>query len=129
MLIRFILTKLSKASVFEIKWLLPPLKSLCESKTILASSASNASLSTVLKFDHVVVASILKSSKFPDVSKSIVGGGDKESPKSEIKRSRSDLSSVILQQLTLPLEVGNNTWAPLSEELTDCSVSSFYKIK
>ncbi|XP_055857167.1 protein purity of essence [Episyrphus balteatus] len=108
---RFILNRLNKLSVFEIKWMLPALKSLCEGKQRLAG------------FDHATVASILRATKFPDASKSIVSGSsDKDSPKSEIKRSRSDLSSVILQQLTAPLEVGNpNAWAPLSEELTDCT--------
>lgn len=151
-LIRFILHRLDKVSVYEIKWLLPALKSLCEGKPpsnskatstggSTASGGNSTSLSsisgsvgTTLQFDHNVVALVLKSSKYPENTKSIVsssssaGGGsssgDKDSPKSEIKRSRSDLSSIIIQQLTAPLEAGKITWAPLSEELTDCSVSS-----
>lgn len=152
-LIRFILLRLSKVSVYEIKWLLPALKSLCESKTNTQTGKSgsnagsnadstNASLSStsgggggnVLQFDYNIVAAVLKSSKYPENTKSIVStsssagtgnnAGDKDSPKSEIKRSRSDLSSIIIQQLTAPLEAGKITWAPLSEELTDCSVSS-----
>lgn len=40
-----------------------------------------------------------------------------------MKRSRSDLSTVILQQLTTPLGLTNVcAWTPLSEELADCSV-------
>lgn len=43
-----------------------------------------------------------------------------------MKRSRSDLSSVILQQLTTPLGSTNAcVWTPLSEEIADCSVSKF----
>ncbi|KAL9924505.1 E3 ubiquitin-protein ligase-like protein poe [Glossina fuscipes fuscipes] len=148
-LIRFILHRLDKVSVYEIKWLLPALKSLCEGKPPSNSKATSTggstasgnnstslssisgSVGTTLQFDHNVVALVLKSSKYPENTKSIVsssssaGGGsssgDKDSPKSEIKRSRSDLSSIIIQQLTAPLEAGKITWAPLSEELTDCS--------
>lgn len=151
-LIRFILLRLSKVSVYEIKWLLPALKSLCEGKTTTQTAingssnagsnagSANASISSVsggggniLQFDYNVVAAVLKSSKYPENTKSIVSASssagtgnnasDKDSPKSEIKRSRSDLSSIIIQQLTAPLEVGKITWAPLSEEQTDCSVS------
>lgn len=162
-LIRFILLRLGKVSVYEIKWLLPALKSLCEgkpsangqTKTTTTSSgggAGNASTagsnnanstggscpggaganSNVLQFDYNAVAAVLKSSKYPETTKSIVttsstaaagsNAGDKDSPKSEIKRSRSDLSSIIIHQLTAPLEAGKMTWVPLSEELTDCSV-------
>lgn len=112
-LIRHILSRLNSSTVSEIKWLLPPLKALCEGKQQTQG------------FDHVVLASILKNSKFPEHTKSNVSGSDKDSPKSEMKRSRSDLSTVILQQLTTPLSAANisNTWAPLSEELTDCTVS------
>ncbi|XP_023302423.2 protein purity of essence [Lucilia cuprina] len=150
-LIRFIILRLSKVSVYEIKWLLPALKSLCEGKTNTqtttngsntAANASNANASTTglssvagggntLQFDYNIVASVLKSSKYPENTKSIVSASssagtgnnssDKDSPKSEIKRSRSDLSSIIIQQLTAPLEAGKITWAPLSEEQTDCS--------
>lgn len=144
---------MSKVSVYEIKWLLPALKSLCEGKNNTQSTTNgsnagsnagsgNASISSVsgggtggniLQFDYNVVAAVLKSSKYPENTKSIVttsssaasgsNANDKDSPKSEIKRSRSDLSSIIIQQLTAPLEAGKITWAPLSEEQTDCSVS------
>lgn len=41
----------------------------------------------------------------------------------QLKRSRSDLSSIIIHQLTTPLEeMGKITWSPFSEELIDCSV-------
>lgn len=150
-LIRFITLRLSKVSVYEIKWLLPALKSLCDNKTNTQTTngsngssnvgSANASASTpvgvgvnVLQFDYNVVAAVLKSSKYPENTKNIVSAGssaasgnssnDKDCSKSEIKRSRSDLSSIIIQQLTAPLEAGKITWAPLNEELTDCSVSN-----
>lgn len=47
---------------------------------------------------------------------------ERDSFKTDVKRSRSDLSSIIIHQLTTPLEVGKITWSPFTEELTDCSV-------
>uniref|UniRef100_A0A1I8NYS2 UBR-type domain-containing protein n=1 Tax=Stomoxys calcitrans TaxID=35570 RepID=A0A1I8NYS2_STOCA len=156
-LIRFMLLRLGKVSVYEIKWLLPALKTLCEGKSSntptkgaasttggtsggSTAGSNNASASSpscavagtsVLQFDYNAVAAVLKSSKYPENTKSIVAAsstsaasnnaGDKDSPKSEIKRSRSDLSSIIIHQLTAPLEAGKMTWAPLSEEMTDCT--------
>lgn len=52
------------------------------------------------------------------------GSSEKDSPKSEMKRSRSDLLTVILQQLST--SIGNTnaaSWNPLSEEVADCTVS------
>lgn len=131
-LIRFILFRLPKVSVYEIKWLLVALKMLCEGRENAANGSGSA------QFDYNSVAAVLKSAKHPEsTSKSIsssssnssAGGGsgagtEKESPKSEIKRSRSDLSTVILQQLLAPLEPGKMTWVPLSEEISDCTVST-----
>ncbi|XP_055380592.1 protein purity of essence [Condylostylus longicornis] len=109
-LIKYILNRISKSSVNDILLLLPPLKGLCDGKQQTTS------------FDNAIVSSLLKSSKFPEHSKNNVTSGDKDSPKSEMKRSRSDLSTVILQQLTTPLGANTvNCWAPLSEELTDCT--------
>ncbi|KAH8352243.1 hypothetical protein KR084_002940 [Drosophila pseudotakahashii] len=123
-LIRFIIYRLPRVSVYETKWLLGALKMLCEGRESPPSTSS-------AMFDYNAVANVLKSCKHPESNtKSILpsssssGSGasnDKESPKSEIKRSRSDLSSVILQQLIAPLEPGKMTWVPLSEEVTDCT--------
>ncbi|KAH8249088.1 hypothetical protein KR032_005683 [Drosophila birchii] len=126
-LIRFIIYRLPRVSVYETKWLLVALKMLCEGR-------ENVSMSSAM-FDYNAVATVLKSCKHPESSstKSILpssssssssgtgGNADKDSPKLEIKRSRSDLSSVILQQLLAPLEPGKMTWVPLSEEVTDCT--------
>lgn len=130
-LIRFIIYRLPRVSVYETKWLLVALKMLCEGR-------ENVSMSSAM-FDYNAVATVLKSCKHPEsnTTKSIIPSSssssskesDKESPKLEIKRSRSDLSSVILQQLLAPLEPGKMTWVPLSEEVTDCTVSFNLKLK
>lgn len=56
------------------------------------------------------------------------GGSEKDSPKAEMKRSRSDLLTVILQQLSTSLAntATSTTWNPLSEESADCTVSYFF---
>lgn len=52
-----------------------------------------------------------------------LGSSEKDSPKSEMKRSRSDLLTVILQQLSTSIGNTNATnWNPLSEEVADCTV-------
>lgn len=101
------------------------MKSLCEGKPPQNATLKNPhpGVAGLLHLDFNVVAAVLKAAKYPEPNKSIVTGGDKESPKSEIKRSRSDLSTVIFQQLTAPLEAGKNSWSPLSDEITDCAVS------
>lgn len=91
--------------------LLSALKSICDGKA---------------NYDNVVLHSSLKYLKYPEHSKSNGSGSEKDSPKSEIKRSRSDLSIVILQQLTQPLSHGNFSFATLSEEETDCTVSHLF---
>jgi hypothetical protein len=70
--------------------LLKALKSLCDVDATL---------------DNYQAYACLKNMKHPDNSKSSNGSGsDKDSPKSEtVKRSRSELSIVIMQQLTQPL--------------------------
>lgn len=55
-------------------------------------------------------------------------GGEKDSSKSEMKRSRSDLSTVILQQLTTPLGKATTCWTPLTEDLADYTVRHPYYI-
>ncbi|XP_037957840.1 protein purity of essence isoform X2 [Teleopsis dalmanni] len=128
-LISFILSRLNKVNVYEIKWLLPVLKNLCEgknqtqSKPVFTTTASGTTLtsSSLLQFDFNHVASILKTSKYPEISKCILTANEKDSPKSEIRRSRSDLSSIIVQQLTAPLESGRLLWASLSEEPAECT--------
>lgn len=149
-LIRFILLRLPKVSVHEIKWLLPALKNLCEVKPLTpatantsvgndgnnTSSASNTDSGDVsnlcLQFDHNAAVQALKNSKYPESSKSSTSGSssstgsvansDKELPKTEVKRSRSDLSTIIVEQLATPLETGKMIWPPLNDALNECSV-------
>lgn len=111
-LIRYILTRITNLSNNDTKQFLYPIKSLCEGK------------SHVTSFDSYVIKSLLKNAKQPEHTKSNVSSGEKDSPKSELKRSRSDLSTVILQQLTTPLGSGGMTWATLNEEQSDYSVSN-----
>ena len=88
--------------------LLSALKSICDGKA---------------NYDNVVVHSNLKYLKYPEHKAGGNGGAaERDSPKSEIKRSRSDLSVVIMQQLTQPLSQGTFSFATLSEEETDCTV-------
>lgn len=55
-----------------------------------------------------------------------LGGSEKDSPKSELKRSRSDLLTVILQQLSTSFgSASTDSWNPLSEESADCTVSDY----
>jgi E3 ubiquitin-protein ligase UBR4 len=57
--------------------------------------------------DNVQIYSTIKNMKYPENSKSNGSGSDKDaSPKSEIKRSRSELSIVIMQQLAQPVHSG-----------------------
>lgn len=72
--------------------------------------------------EQMILASILKNAKFPEKSQPS-GATEKETSKAEAKRSRSDLSTVILQQLTTPLGASlTHSWTPLSEEPVDCTV-------
>lgn len=85
--------------------LLKALKSLCD---------GDASL------ENVQIYSTIKFMKYPESSKS--NGSD--SPKSEtVKRSRSELSIVIMQQLTQPLSTGAVPLTNFSETQFDFTVS------
>lgn len=112
-IIKFILKKLDQVADSARCFLLLALKCLCGVK------------GGVPVADQTVLISMLKSITPPEMPKGNTLGAEKESPKSEMKRSRFDLSSAIMQQLVNPLEsTGTSAWAPLSEEPSDCSVSS-----
>lgn len=112
-LIRYILNKFENLSNSETKLLLPALKSLCEGK------------SQDQDFDQIVLSSILRNAKYPEHKTNVTGGTEKDSPKSEMKRSRSDLLTVILQQLSTSIGGSSpTTWNPLSEDVADCTVST-----
>lgn len=111
-IIKLVLDKLDKVADSARRYLLLALKCLCEAKGCITAA------------DQTVLVSMLKTITPPEMAKNSNLGPEKESPKSELKRSRFDLSSAILQQLVNPLELsGNSSWAPLSEEPSDCSVS------
>lgn len=113
-LIRFIISKLEKPLNADTKLFLPKflpaLKCLSEGQALSKDE------------DIATLTTILRNAKCPEHVKSATSTNEKDN-KCEIKASRSDLSSVILQQLTTPLGVSSYVWTPLSEELTDCSVS------
>lgn len=112
-LIKYILDRLDKVADSARCFLLLALRCLCGVKGGLPVA------------DQTVLLSMLKSITPPEMPKNTNLGTEKESPKSELKRSRFDLSSAIMQQLVNPLEMsttGSASWAPLSEEPSDCSV-------
>lgn len=109
-IIKFILEKLDKVADSDRCYLLHALKCLCGVKGDLPAA----------------LLSLLKSITPPEMLKGNNLGAEKESPKSEMKRSRFDLASAIMQQLVSPLDITASTsssWALLSEEPSDCSVS------
>lgn len=83
--------------------LLKALKALCEADPTLENEQAYSSI---------------KYMKYPEGPKSNGSGSDKNSPKSEVKRSRSELSIVIMNQLTQRL--GSN-----AVSLTNFSESQF----
>lgn len=89
--------------------LIKALKSLCDADAGLENLQAYASL---------------KYMKYPESSKSNGSGSDKDSsPKSEVKRSRSELSIVIMQQLAQPLSQGTVPLTNFSETQFDFTVS------
>jgi hypothetical protein len=89
--------------------LLKALKALCEGDSSIDESSDYASI---------------KYMKYPDNSKTNNGSGS-DSPKSEnVKRSRSELSIVIMQQLSQPLLAGSVPMTNFSETSFDFTVSA-----
>lgn len=133
-LIRYIILHLDTTAPCKPSILLMALKVLCEGKRATENQPNATSSAS-----SIISVSGMKYLKYPEIpgnkpgsvgaaSSSTSGGsgasaGDKESPKAEMKRSRSDLSTVILQQLTTPLCSWAVTFAALSEEQIDCTVS------
>lgn len=124
--------------------MLHALKSLCEGKSqdqdfdqiIFSSILRNAKypehksnvtgkIKTIKKInviDHLVYSNIY--TFLCIFYYNFTGSSEKDSPKSEMKRSRSDLLTVILQQLSTSIGNGNAAnWNPLSEDVADCTVS------
>uniref|UniRef100_A0A182S8N1 Uncharacterized protein n=1 Tax=Anopheles maculatus TaxID=74869 RepID=A0A182S8N1_9DIPT len=133
-LIRYIILHLDTTAPCKPSILLMALKILCEGKRSNENQPNTTSSAS-----SIISVSGMKYLKYPEIpgnkpasvgtasassgGGSTAGTGDKESPKTEMKRSRSDLSTVILQQLTTPLCSWAVTFAALSEEQIDCTVS------
>lgn len=107
LLIRYILNRLE--SNVNTPQFLTALKTICDGK---------------LNPDNVPNVN-LKYLKYPESPKT--GASEDDSSKgTEMKRSRSDLSIVIMQQLIQPLSTGVISFTTLSEEETDCTVRTFF---
>lgn len=108
-IVRFVIKRFENPNAPII--LLKALKSLCDADAGLENVQAYASL---------------KYMKYPETSKSNGSGSDKDSsPKSEVKRSRSELSMVIMQQLAQPLTQGTAVLLTnFSETQFDFTVSS-----
>lgn len=122
----------SEASTVIIKFILKRLEHVADSSRcylLLALKCLCGVTGGVPLTDQTVLLSMLKSISPPELPKGSSLSGEKESPKSEMKRSRFDLSSAIMQQLVNPIEAsGSCAWAPLSEEPSDCSVESIIPV-
>lgn len=71
-------------------------------------------------FENVHIYSTIKNMKYPECKASSSGASDKDSsPKSEVKRSRSELSMVIIQQLSQPVHKGSVPLTNFSETQFD----------
>lgn len=76
------------------KQLLLPIRALCTGQSLLTSP------------EEIALVSIIKNSKIPPYV-TVPGGKEKEFPQQSVKesmRSRCDLSTSILEQLTMPLQ-------------------------
>ena len=82
-------------TVLTTKQLLLAIRALCVGQSLLA------------KAEEVALIAILKNAKVPSIAQPSTTNGEKDStphPIKETKRTRSDLSSNILEQLTMPLQ-------------------------
>ncbi|XP_018338757.1 PREDICTED: protein purity of essence isoform X6 [Trachymyrmex septentrionalis] len=83
------------STVLTTKQLLLPIRALCTGQSLLTSA------------EEIALVSVIKNSKLPPHATTSSGGKEKESSQQSIKesmRSRCDLSTSILEQLTMPLQ-------------------------
>lgn len=83
------------STILTTRQLLLPIRALCVGQSLLAKS------------EEVVLITILKNAKLPQSVKNSPTSGEKEGtpqPIKETKRARNDLSTSILDQLTMPLQ-------------------------
>lgn len=123
------------STVLTTKQLLLPIRALCMGQSLLTS------------VEEIALVSVIKNSKVPPHVTVLPGGKEKESSQQSVKesmRSRCDLSTSILEQLTMPLQdfssssihaneisadsVSKNINAATSETHSDTKVCIFYEI-
>ncbi|KAG5320052.1 POE protein, partial [Acromyrmex heyeri] len=83
------------STVLTTKQLLLPIRALCTGQSLLTSA------------EEIALVSVIKNSKLPPHATTSSGGKEKESSQQSVKesmRSRCDLSTSILEQLTMPLQ-------------------------
>ncbi|XP_052869267.1 protein purity of essence [Anopheles cruzii] len=136
-LIRYVIQHLDSTAPCKPSILLMALKILCEGKKTDENQQPATGGGGGGAVSSIISVSGMKYLKYPEIptnkpssvsgsssgssGNSGSGTSDKDSPKVEMKRSRSDLSTVILQQLTTPLGNGVFTFSALSEEQIDCT--------
>ncbi|XP_014478762.1 PREDICTED: protein purity of essence isoform X5 [Dinoponera quadriceps] len=97
-------------TVLTTKQLLLPIRALCTGQSLLSSA------------EEVALITTIKSAKVPPSSKPLPVGKEKESSQQSVKesmRSRCDLSTSILEQLTMPLQDFSSSLILASESPTD----------
>lgn len=83
------------STVLTTKQLLLPIRALCTGQSLLTSA------------EEIALVSVIKNSKVPPYVTVLSGGKEKETTQHTVKesmRSRCDLSTSILEQLTMPLQ-------------------------
>lgn len=99
-------------TVLTTKQLLLPIRALCTGQSLLSST------------EEVALISAIKNAKVPPSSKPLPIGKEKESSQQSVKesmRSRCDLSTSILEQLTMPLQDFSSSLILASENSADAS--------
>lgn len=97
-------------TVLTTKQLLLPIRALCTGQSLLSSA------------EEVALISAIKNAKIPLCSKPLPTGKEKESSQQSVKesmRSRCDLSTSILEQLTMPLQDFSSSLVLTNESAAD----------
>ncbi|KAL0119215.1 hypothetical protein PUN28_009656 [Cardiocondyla obscurior] len=98
------------STVLTTKQLLLPIRALCTGQSLLTST------------EEISLVSVIKNSKVPSYVTVMSGGKEKESSQQSVKesmRSRCDLSTSILEQLTMPLQDFSSSSVFTNESLVD----------
>ncbi|XP_032676900.1 protein purity of essence isoform X4 [Odontomachus brunneus] len=97
-------------TILTTKQLLLPIRALCTGQSLLSSA------------EEVALISAIKNAKVPPSSKPLSAGKEKESSQQSVKesmRSRCDLSTSILEQLTMPLQDFSSSMILANENSAD----------